>query len=116
MVLQKFIELADLVPHVGLALLLTLFDQNIPHLLLPSPPPVVPSYRCDPDRSPEDLTQRQKDVWDPLLESLKTKHGITLDVVSGMQMTQHPEESMRAAEDLFETVRRIKRRGKETNK
>jgi hypothetical protein len=33
-----------------------------------------------------------------------------------MQMTQHPEESMRAAEDLFETVRRIKRRGKETNK
>jgi chaperone required for assembly of F1-ATPase len=58
-------------------------------------------YRADAD---EPLWHRQRDVWDPLVEALEAREGITLERVSGIVAKPHPEESMARLEARLETL------------
>ena len=58
-------------------------------------------YRADPD---EPLWHRQRDVWDPLVEALEAREGITLERVSGIVAKPHPKESMARLKARLETL------------
>ncbi|WP_370189698.1 ATP12 family chaperone protein [Qipengyuania sp.] len=48
-------------------------------------------YRAHPD---EPLWQRQREVWDPLVEALERREGIRFERVSGILAKSHPRETM----------------------
>lgn len=49
---------------------------------------------------PPTLVRRQKDLWLPLLEWMKTRFGAELKSVSGIQYLQQPEDSLRKIEKI----------------
>lgn len=48
-------------------------------------------YRADPD---EPLHQRQREVWEPLVQAAETRHGITLNRISGIMHRPQPAETL----------------------
>ena len=57
-------------------------------------------YRADPD---EPLWHRQRDVWDPLVDALEAREGVTLERVSGVVARPHPAATMETLKARIET-------------
>jgi chaperone required for assembly of F1-ATPase len=57
-------------------------------------------YRAEPD---EPLWHRQRAMWDPLLEALEAREGVTLQRVSGVVARPHPAETMATLKARLET-------------
>lgn len=58
-------------------------------------------YRADPD---EPLWHRQREVWEPLVEALETREGVTLERVSGIVAKPHAPETMAQLKARLETL------------
>ncbi|WP_413203991.1 ATP12 family chaperone protein [Rhodospirillum sp. A1_3_36] len=54
--------------------------------------------------SPESLVTRQKSGWDPVLEWLKTRHGVVLTVTQGLMPVDQPKESLIAVRRVLEEM------------
>lgn len=57
-------------------------------------------YRADPD---EPLWHRQREVWDPLVDALEAREGVTLERVSGVVARPHPAATMETLKARIET-------------
>ncbi len=55
-------------------------------------------YRADPD---EPLYRRQRELWDPLLADLETRHGTRLEPHSGIVHRPQPAAAMTRLQDLL---------------
>ena len=58
-------------------------------------------YRADPD---EPLFQRQQELWEPVLQSLESRHNIRLERVSGIVHRPQPEMTMQTFRGLLEDM------------
>lgn len=54
--------------------------------------------------SPPDLVERQEKLWLPLLDWLKSTHGIALEKVAGIQYHNQPPESLEALNKLISSM------------
>ena len=57
-------------------------------------------YRAEPD---EPLWHRQRKLWDPLVEALEAREGVTLERVSGVVARPHAAETMDTLKARIET-------------
>ena len=56
-------------------------------------------YRADPD---EPLYRRQRELWEPLLETFETRHGVRLERISGVVHRPQPKETTARLRDALE--------------
>ncbi|WP_324828281.1 ATP12 family chaperone protein [Qipengyuania zhejiangensis] len=57
-------------------------------------------YRAEPD---EPLWHRQREIWDPLLEALEAREGVTLERVSGIIHRPHSRDALARLQARLET-------------
>ena len=55
-------------------------------------------YRADPD---EPLYRRQQDLWDPLVATFETRHGLHMERISGVIHRAQPETTMARLGDIL---------------